>query len=145
MVYNKQIGSLQIDDSACKYGYEAVSLKDIFIEERTQSEIFMQVNIIFARLIDQEGFHEDTELLSKLSKNLPKNKSYLKRDLDCRAHSEAFRATFRLSADEKLDGTINCAMWTPFNKRHEKGTLYLSNNYVCFKSKVPLNWLNKYN
>ncbi|CAL8082933.1 unnamed protein product [Orchesella dallaii] len=105
-----------------------------------KSEVFKLMsqlaNMAMRQLIDQEGFHEDTDLLSKLSKNVPKNKSYLKRDLDCRAHSEAFRATFRLSPDEKLDGTINCAMWTPFNKRNEKGTLYLSNNYVCFKSKI---------
>lgn len=43
------------------------------------------------RLISEESFETDTELVNKLSKNVPKKPSYLKRDLDARAHSEAYR------------------------------------------------------
>lgn len=135
--------SLQIWLWDSKFGLPEYFLFEMYTLFQEFSKVKSIVLAFSYRLIDQEGFHEDTDLLCKLSKNVPKSKSYLKRDLDCRAHSEAFRATFRLPPDEKLDGTINCAMWTPFNKRQEKGTLYLSNNYVCFKSKVCLNWSNE--
>lgn len=87
-------------------------------------------------MIDHESFQEDRDLISKLSKNVPKKPSYLKRDFDARAHSEAFRAFFRLPADEKLDGTVSCSIWDPCKKKQVSGTMYLSNNYVCFQSKV---------
>ncbi len=87
-------------------------------------------------MIDQEGFQEDSSLISKLSKNVPKKPSYLKRDFDARAHSEAYRAFFRLPGDEKLDGTVPCSIWDPAKKKSVNGTMYLSNNYVCFQSKV---------
>jgi len=35
-----------------------------------------------------------------------------------------------------LDGNVVCSLWTPYNKRHVKGKLYLSNNYICFTSEV---------
>jgi len=86
--------------------------------------------------MDAEGFQEDKDLMRKLSKNVPKKPCHLKRDLDARAISEEYRSLFRLPSDEKLDGTTSCCMWTPYNKKNVAGTLYLSNNYVCFKSKV---------
>ena len=86
--------------------------------------------------MDEESFCEDRDLLCKLSKNVPKKASVLKRDMDARAESDAFRSMFRLPVEEKLDGRTACAIWTPYNKRESRGTMYLSNNYVCFKSKV---------
>lgn len=70
------------------------------------------------------------------SKNVPKKPSFLKRDLDARAHSEAYRIQFRLPAVEKLDGSIDATIWTPYNKRHVWGKIFLSQNYLCFESRV---------
>lgn len=86
--------------------------------------------------MDSENFMEDHELLTKLSKNVPKKASVLKRDLDARAQSDAFRSNFRLPIEEKLDGKTECALWTPYDKKEVRGVMYLSNNYVCFKSAV---------
>ena len=43
-----------------------------------------------------------------------------------------------------LDGNVVCSLWTPYNKRHIKGKLYLSNNYICFMSKVINLTIQKY-
>jgi hypothetical protein len=118
------------------------------------------------RLIDEKhGFNEDRDLLNKLryrytyslkciqilssldmlnllcvyfhySKNVPKKPSFLKRDLDARAHSEAYRVLFRLPAAEKLDGSTAATLWTPYSKRHVWGRMFLSQNYLCFQSRV---------
>lgn len=89
-------------------------------------------------LIDDKasGFNEDKDLLSKLSKNVPKQPSFLKRDLDARHHSAAFTRKFRLPQSEKLDGIVECKLWTPYDKSQNWGCLYLSQNYICFDSKV---------
>ena len=70
------------------------------------------------------------------SKNVQKKPSFLKRDLDARAQSEAVRLTFRLPSDEKLDGCIDCTLMTPYNKKHVHGRMFLSQNYICFASRV---------
>lgn len=57
------------------------------------------------------------------------------RDLDARAKSERYRALFRLPKDEKLDGHTDCTLWTPFNKMHILGQMFVSTNYICFNSK----------
>ncbi|XP_049811575.1 TBC1 domain family member 9 isoform X1 [Schistocerca nitens] len=94
-------------------------------------------NLAMKQLIDEKGgYNEDRELLNKLSKNVPKKPSFLKRDLDARAHSEAYRLTFRLPASEKLDGSIDATLWTPYNKRHVWGRMFLSQNFICFSSRV---------
>uniref|UniRef100_A0A8C4WCF4 TBC1 domain family member 9 n=1 Tax=Gopherus evgoodei TaxID=1825980 RepID=A0A8C4WCF4_9SAUR len=58
-----------------------------------------------------------------------------KMDLDARAKSERYRALFRLPKDEKLDGHTDCTLWTPFNKMHILGQMFVSTNYICFTSK----------
>jgi len=96
-------------------------------------------NLAMKQLISDDGqmqFIVDRNLASKKSKNVPKKPSFLKRDLDARALSESYRITFRLPSDEKLDGTLPCTLWTPYNKQHAWGKLYLSNNYICFESRV---------
>lgn len=57
------------------------------------------------------------------------------RDLDARAKNECYRATFRLPRDERLDGHTSCTLWTPFNKLHIPGQMFISSNYICFASK----------
>ncbi|KAK0082083.1 hypothetical protein PV325_011101 [Microctonus aethiopoides] len=106
-------------------------------KSETYSLMEQLTNIAMKRLIDEKsGFNEDRELLNKLSKNVPKKPSFLKRDLDARAHSEAYRLQFRLPGNEKLDGSIDATLWTPYNKRHVWGKIYLSQNYLCFESRV---------
>lgn len=57
------------------------------------------------------------------------------RDLDARAKNERYRALFRLTPDERLDGHTDCTLWTPFAKMHIVGQLFVSNNYICFCSR----------
>lgn len=57
------------------------------------------------------------------------------RDLDARAKNECYQATFRLPRDERLDGHTGCTLWTPFNKVHIPGQMFISSNYICFASK----------
>ncbi|XP_063922284.1 TBC1 domain family member 9 [Zophobas morio] len=95
------------------------------------------VDLAMKRLIDDKrSFSEDKELLHKLSKNVPKKASFLKRDLDARAQSDAYKLMFRLPSVEKLDGSIDCTLMTPYNKKHVAGRLFLSQNYICFESRV---------
>jgi len=75
---------------------------------------------------------------------VPKKPSFLKRDLDARAHSETYRLQFRLPGTEKLDGSIDATLWTPYNKRYVWGKIYLSQNYLCFESRVNI-FLNQLN
>ncbi|XP_055014550.1 LOW QUALITY PROTEIN: TBC1 domain family member 9 [Boleophthalmus pectinirostris] len=91
-------------------------------------------NIAMRQLLDNKGFEEDRSL-PKLKKKSPKKVSALKRDLDARAKSERYRALFRLPKDEKLDGHTDCTLWTPFNKMHILGQMFVSTNYICFMSK----------
>uniref|UniRef100_A0A8C7E4B2 TBC1 domain family member 9B n=1 Tax=Naja naja TaxID=35670 RepID=A0A8C7E4B2_NAJNA len=91
-------------------------------------------NIAMRQLFDNKSFTDDM-LLPKPSKPL-KNISALKRDLDARAKNEWYRATFRLPKDERLDGHTDCTLWTPFNKIHILGQMFVSNNYICFASKA---------
>lgn len=70
------------------------------------------------------------------SMHVPKKQSFVKRDLDARAMSELYRLLFRLPLSEKLDGVNNATLFTPFNKKHVWGQVYLSQNFMCFNSKV---------
>uniref|UniRef100_A0A674AT94 TBC1 domain family member 9B n=1 Tax=Salmo trutta TaxID=8032 RepID=A0A674AT94_SALTR len=89
--------------------------------------------IAMRQLLDNEGFAAD-RTLPKACKTL-KNVSALKRDLDARAKNERYRALFRLTPDERLDGHTDCTLWTPFAKMHIVGQLFVSNNYICFCSR----------
>uniref|UniRef100_A0A4W5NGM3 TBC1 domain family member 9 n=1 Tax=Hucho hucho TaxID=62062 RepID=A0A4W5NGM3_9TELE len=86
-------------------------------------------NIAMRQLLDNKGFEQDRSL-PKLKRKTPK-----KVDLDARAKSERYRALFRLPKDEKLDGHTGCTLWTPFNKMHILGQMFVSTNYICFTSK----------
>ncbi|XP_066572781.1 TBC1 domain family member 9B isoform X2 [Amia ocellicauda] len=90
-------------------------------------------NIAMRQLLDNESFSADRTLPKPCKPH--KNVSALKRDLDARAKNERYRATFRLTQDEKLDGHTDCTLWTPFSKMHVVGQMFVSNNYICFASK----------
>uniref|UniRef100_A0A672NG05 TBC1 domain family member 9B n=1 Tax=Sinocyclocheilus grahami TaxID=75366 RepID=A0A672NG05_SINGR len=90
-------------------------------------------NIAMRQLLDNESFAADRSL-PKPCKTL-KNVSALKRDLDARAKNERYRALFRLTQDERLDGHTDCTLWTPFAKMHVVGQMFVSNNYICFASR----------
>ncbi|XP_048190201.1 TBC1 domain family member 9B isoform X3 [Perognathus longimembris pacificus] len=90
-------------------------------------------NLAMRQLLDSEGFLEDKAQPRPLRPH--RNISALKRDLDARAKNECYRATFRLPQDERLDGHTGCTLWTPFNKLHIPGQMFISNNYICFASK----------
>lgn len=110
----------------------------MFLKKEETFTLMQQLaNFAMKQLIDEKsGFTEDRDLLCKLSKNVPKKPSFLKRDLDARAQSEAYRMIFRLPASEKLDGSIDCTLWTPYNKRDVWGRLFISQNYLCFDSRI---------
>lgn len=93
-------------------------------------------NLAMRQLISEEMFEADKQLSRKLSCNAPKKLPLLKRDLDARAQSETYRTMFRLPLDERLDGSLECCLWTPYNKQAVRGKLYLSPNYICFESRV---------
>ncbi|XP_025779752.1 TBC1 domain family member 9B [Puma concolor] len=90
-------------------------------------------NLAMRQLLDSEGFLEDKALPRPSRPH--RNISALKRDLDARAKNECYRATFRLPRDERLDGHTGCTLWTPFNKLHIPGQMFISSNYICFASK----------
>ncbi|XP_020019791.1 TBC1 domain family member 9B isoform X3 [Castor canadensis] len=106
-------------------------------------------NLAMRQLLDSEGFLEDKALPRPIRphKNISALKRYVaflgdgkttqqdSRDLDARAKNEYYRATFRLPRDERLDGHTGCTLWTPFNKLHIPGQMFISNNYICFSSK----------
>lgn len=92
-------------------------------------------NIAMKQLISEDGFEED-RCLPAMTKKVTSKRSSLKRDLDARSRSEQYRAMFHLPAKEKLDGDAECTLWTPYNKQHVWGRVYISLHYICFSSRV---------
>jgi len=109
----------------------------IFISSEETFQLMQQLaNMAMTQLISEEGFEEDRTLPTAVSKKRSIRKWSLKRDLDARTRSDAYRCIFNLPAMEKLDGETECTLWTPYNKQHVWGTLYLSSGFLCFASRV---------
>lgn len=79
---------------------------------------------------------EDQQLLGKLTSQASVKKTFLLRDLTKRQQSDEFRRYFRLPQRETLDGRIKASIWLPYTKRNATGNIYLSQNFMCFKSDV---------
>lgn len=84
---------------------------------------------------ESPSYDHDPIIFRKLSKNVPA-KSYLLRDLTTRQHSEEYRRIFRLPATEILDGKIKASLWLSYKKRYANGSIFLSQNFMCFNSDV---------
>ncbi|XP_053672142.1 TBC1 domain family member 9 [Anopheles nili] len=84
---------------------------------------------------DRPIVDHDPVLPKKMEKNVVQ-KTQLLRDLTTRQQSDEYRIHFRLPKTEILDGMIKASLWAPYNKKHINGMLYLSQNYLCFKSEV---------
>ncbi|XP_030849072.1 TBC1 domain family member 9B isoform X2 [Strongylocentrotus purpuratus] len=118
---------------------EGHSYFSMFVHPEETFQLMQQLaNLAMRQLLSEEGFSEDLNLpdRSKVKKKAPKKVSSLKRDLDARARTEAYRRVFRLPVGEKLDGNIPCTLWAPYNKSNIGGTMYLSRNYICFASRI---------
>lgn len=91
-------------------------------------------------LSEEHSLEHDRRILPSIKRGKKRNSrrasSSLKRDLDARARSEHYRRTFHLPRDEKLDGNLQCTLWSPFNKAHMWGVLYISPNFICFESRI---------
>ena len=75
-------------------------------------------NLAMRKLIsDTDSYHQDLDLLLKKTKNVTK-KSFVKRDLDARKKTEAYVSQFSLPLEEKLDGKVECFLFTPYNKKY---------------------------
>ncbi|XP_071477877.1 TBC1 domain family member 9-like [Diadema antillarum] len=111
----------------------------MFVHPEDTFRLMQQLaNMAMRQLLSEEGFAEDFNFpdRAKIKKKAPRKVSSLKRDLDARARSEAYRRVFRLPVQEKLDGNIPCSLWAPYNKTQISGIMYLSRNYICFASRV---------
>ncbi|XP_047125269.1 TBC1 domain family member 9B isoform X1 [Hydra vulgaris] len=93
-------------------------------------------NIGMKRLLSEDSIEERKNESLKSNTIIKKSSSFLKSDLDARAASEHYRRIFHLPKDEKLDVSLQCTLWSPFNKAHMWGTLYISPNYICYESKI---------
>ena len=52
-------------------------------------------NMTVKQMMNEEEFRENVDLLNKTTAKVKSKPSFLKRDLDARAHTDAYRNTFR--------------------------------------------------
>ncbi|XP_028623339.1 TBC1 domain family member 8B [Grammomys surdaster] len=83
-------------------------------------------NYALKRLFDKETFDNDPFLDDPLQ--------ITKRGLEYRAHSEQFKAFFRLPKEETLKEVHECFLWVPFSHCSTHGKMCISENYICFAS-----------
>ncbi|XP_035316105.1 TBC1 domain family member 8B isoform X2 [Cricetulus griseus] len=83
-------------------------------------------NYAIKRLFDKETFDNDPVLDDPLQ--------ITKRGLEYRAHSEQFKAFFRLPKEETLKEVHECFLWVPFSHFSTHGKMCISDNYICFAS-----------
>ncbi|XP_061579105.1 TBC1 domain family member 8 isoform X2 [Cololabis saira] len=84
-------------------------------------------DIALRRLLDSEGL--------ELDRVLQQPARITKRVLEEQALRDYVLALFRLPRTEKLYEVASCAVWTPHARCHTAGTLYTTDNYLCFSSR----------
>ncbi|XP_061774209.1 TBC1 domain family member 8 isoform X2 [Nerophis ophidion] len=84
-------------------------------------------DIALRRLLDSEGL--------ELDRVLQQPARITKRVLEEQALREYVLALFRLPRSERLHEVASCAAWTPHARCHTAGTLYTTDNYLCFSSR----------
>ncbi|XP_033842942.1 TBC1 domain family member 8 [Periophthalmus magnuspinnatus] len=89
--------------------------------------IAQMCDIALRRLLDSEGLELDRQLLQPGLLN--------KRVLEEQALREYVLALFRLPRSERLLELASCSVWTPHTRSHTAGTLYCTDQYLCFSSK----------
>ncbi|XP_020776490.2 LOW QUALITY PROTEIN: TBC1 domain family member 8 [Boleophthalmus pectinirostris] len=89
--------------------------------------IAQMCDIALRRLLDSEGLELDRQLLQPGHIN--------KRVLEEQALREYVLALFRLPRSEHLLEVASCSVWTPHARNHTAGTLYCTDQYLCFSSK----------
>ncbi|XP_055382539.1 TBC1 domain family member 9 [Condylostylus longicornis] len=85
---------------------------------------------------DSPVLDHDISSFKKNASNKKSKKSILLRDLTARQNSEEYKIFFRLPIYEILDGKIKANLWMSFNKRYAPGFIFLSPNFLCFRSDV---------
>lgn len=84
-------------------------------------------DIALRRLLDSEGLELDRTLLQTTAIN--------KRVLEEQALREYVLALFRLPRSERLHEVASCSVWTPHARSHRAGTVYTTDQYLCFSSR----------
>ncbi|KAM6934342.1 TBC1 domain family member 8 [Xenentodon cancila] len=84
-------------------------------------------DIALRRLLDSEGL--------ELDRVLQQPARITKRILGEQALRDYVLALFRLPRAEKLYEVASCSVWTPHARCHTAGTLYTTDNYLCFSSR----------
>ncbi|XP_029981542.1 TBC1 domain family member 8 isoform X1 [Sphaeramia orbicularis] len=84
-------------------------------------------DITLRRLLDSEGL--------ELDRVLQQPARITKRILEEQALREYVLALFRLPRGESLHEVASCSVWTPHARSHTAGTLYTTDNYLCFCSR----------
>ncbi|KAF7652463.1 hypothetical protein LDENG_00096230, partial [Lucifuga dentata] len=84
-------------------------------------------DIALRRLLDSKGL--------ELDRVLQQPARITKRVLEEQALREYVLALFRLPRGERLHEAVSCSAWTPHTRSHTPGTLYTTDNYLCFSSR----------
>ncbi|KAK2840125.1 hypothetical protein Q5P01_013865 [Channa striata] len=84
-------------------------------------------DVALRRLLDSEGL--------ELDRVLQQPARITKRILEEQALREYVLALFRLPRGESLHEVASCSVWTPHARCHTAGTLYTTDNYLCFSSR----------
>ncbi|XP_072300071.1 TBC1 domain family member 8 [Eucyclogobius newberryi] len=103
--------------------------------------IAQMCDITLRRLLDSEGLELDRQLLQPghISKRQERARGSalwcLLRVLEEQALREYVLALFRLPRSEHLQEVASCSVWTPHARTHTAGTLYCTDQYLCFSSR----------
>ncbi|XP_040580155.1 TBC1 domain family member 9 [Lepeophtheirus salmonis] len=115
----------------------------MFLHKKETFRLIQQlVNLAMRRLINEnETYKQDMDLLLKHMSDRQKKtgksaSSFVKRDLEAKNLSEQYRLLFPVPKGEKLDGSVDCCLWTPYEKKFKYGKLYISQSFACFQSHV---------